>query len=431
MTIGASGVYVWALDDAPTVGVLALSRKAVRLICRPMPPDLSRHPRLKLRPGAHKRLKTGHPWVYSNEVEMDASAKALAPGTVVTIGDAGGQLLATAHFNPRTLIAARVLSEKPDVSVDVDFIAQRLRAALALRERLFDRPFYRLIHAEADGLPGLIIDRFGDVCVIQPNTAGMNALIDIIATALQQVVAAKAVVMRGDSGARGLEGLSEDVRVVAGALDGPVKVEENGAVFFADLASGQKTGWFFDQRDNRAFMAKLGKGSSVLDLYTHTGGFAVAAARAGASMVTAVDRSATSLELATKAGEASNVAAICKFERAEVFPFLEATKNKWDMVIADPPAFVKSKKDLKAGLQGYRKLARLCAAATSPGGILFMASCSHNAPVDEFTAAVARGMADAGRTGKIIRTSGAAPDHPVHPLLPESAYLKAVVLQLD
>jgi len=393
-----------------------------------------RHPRLKLRPGAHKRLKAGHPWVYSNEVDMDAAAKALAPGTVVTLSDAGGQLLATAQFNARTLISARVLAFQPDVAVDQAFIAAKLSAALKLRNRLFDRPYYRLVHAEADGLPGLIIDRFDDTYVIQPNTAGMDVLIDHIAAALRDVGAARTVIVRGDSGARTLEGLDDQVRCLFGAVDGPVKVEENGVTFFADLMAGQKTGWFFDQRDNHAFMAALSRGGTMLDLYTHTGGFALPAAKAGATSVLGVDSSAPSLALAVKAAEANGVAAICTFERAEVFPFLEsarARKATWDVVIGDPPAFVKSKKDVKAGMQGYRKLARLCAGVTAPGGLLFVASCSHNAALDEFTASVARGLEDASRSGRIIRTAGASPDHPVHPHLPESAYLKAVVLQLD
>jgi 23S rRNA (cytosine1962-C5)-methyltransferase len=393
-----------------------------------------RHPRLKLRPSAHKRLKAGHPWVYSNEVDMDAAAKALTPGAAVTITDAGGQSLATAHFNSRTLIAARVLTTAPDTPIDAAFIAARLTAALALRARLFDRPYYRLVHAEADGLPGLIVDRFGDTCVIQPNTAGMDHLADIIAAGLRDALGIRNVVLRGDNSARALEGLDENVRVLAGAADGPVAVEENGVTFFADVVSGQKTGWFFDQRDNHAFMAALSKAASVLDLYTHTGGFALPAARSGAKSVLGVDRSAPALELAAKGAAANNVSAVCGFERAEVFPFLDAAlgkKSLWDVVIADPPPFVKSKKDQKAGLQGYRKLARLAAGVTAPGGFLFMASCSHNAPVDEFTAAVARGLEDVSRSGRIIRSAGAGPDHPVHPHLPESAYLKAVVLQLD
>lgn len=391
-----------------------------------------RHPRLVLQPKAQRRLQSGYPWIFSNEVKMEAETKALAPGSLVTVTDAGGELLATAQFNPRTLISARVLAHKPDVAIDGAFVEAKLAAAMVLRDRLFARPFYRLVHAEADGLPGLVIDRFGDIFVLQPNTAGMDALTPLIVEALVRLANPRAVVLRGDTPARGLEGLEQDVRVVHGALDGDVPVEENGATFFCDLTSGQKTGWFFDQRDNRAFMGGVSKGASALDLYTHTGGFAIACARGGAANVIAVDRSAHSLDLAAKAAKANNVA--CTFEKAEVFPFLENAvrqKKTWQVVVADPPAFVKSKKDLKAGLQGYRKLARLCGEITAPGGILLIASCSHNAPLDEFTASVARGLSDANRSGKIVRTAGAGPDHPVHPLLPESAYLKALVFHLD
>jgi len=393
-----------------------------------------KHPRLAMKPGAHRRLKGGHPWVFSNEVVLDAAAKALPSGSVVTVTDAGGAHLATAHFNGHTLIAARVLATEGDVPLNADFYAARLRRALDLRQRLFARPFYRLVHAEADGLPGLVIDRFDDVCVVQPNTAGMEAALPLITAALNDVLHPRAIVMRGDSTARGLEGLNEDVRILSGALDGPVAVEENGAVFRADLLSGQKTGWFFDQRDNRAFMASLSKGATVLDLYTHTGGFAVAAARAGAASVTAVDRSEPALSLAAVALPLNNIVDRVTCVRGDVFGFLEnaaAQKKTWQVVIADPPPFVKSRKDLKAGLQGYRKLARLCGQVTAPGGFVLVASCSHNAPVDEFNAAVVRGLADAGRTGPIIHTAGAGSDHPIHPMLPESAYLKAIVLALN
>lgn len=393
---------------------------------------VSQYPRLYLQPRAQRRLQAGYPWVFSNEVKMDPAAKALTPGTIVTIADAGGQLLATAQFNPRTLISARVLAHAPDAVIDGRFVEDKLQAALALRDRLFARPFYRLVHAEADGLPGLVVDRFGDVFVLQPNTAGMDALMPLIVDALVRLAKPRAIVVRGDTPARGLEGLDQDVRLVHGTLEADVPVEENGATFFCDLTSGQKTGWFFDQRDNRAFMGSLSKGASALDLFTHTGGFAVACARGGATSVTAVDRSAHALELAAKAAKANGV--VCTFEKADVFPFLENAvrqKKSWQVVVADPPAFVKSKKDLKAGLQGYRKLARLCAEATTPGGNMLVASCSHNAPLEEFTAAVVRGLGDANRSGKIIRSAGAGPDHPVHPHLPESAYLKALVFHLD
>lgn len=398
------------------------------------PVSTAKHPRLALRPGAHRRVKSGHPWVFSNEVAFDQTVKALPAGSVVTLTDAGGAILGTAHFNPHTLIAARLLSPQGDTPIDGAFFAGRLGSAMALRDRLFPQPFYRLVHAEADGLPGLVIDRFNDICVVQPNTAGMQNSLDAIVEGLAQTVKPRAVVMRGDSSARALEGLPEESKVIAGAFEGAVPVEENGARFQADLLGGQKTGWFFDQRDNRAFMAGLSKGMTVVDCYTHTGGFAIEAAKAGAKSVLAVDRSEHALDLARKAAADNGVADRVSTERSDVYGFLEnavAKQQRWQVVIADPPAFVKSKKDLKPGLQGYRKLARLCATVTAPGGILFMASCSHNAPVEEFTAAVARGLEDAGRHGRIIRSAGAAADHPVHPMLPESAYLKAVVLALD
>ncbi|MBL8642912.1 MAG: class I SAM-dependent rRNA methyltransferase [Rhodospirillaceae bacterium] len=393
-----------------------------------------KHPRVRLKPGAHKRLRTGHPWVYSNEVQMDAGAKTLPPGTVVTLEDAGGAPLATAHFNPKPLISARLLDARPDAVIDADWFASRLQAARDLRERLIGRPYYRWVHAEGDGLPGLIVDRIDDVAVVQPNTAGMDAALPAIATAIEGVMQARVIVMRGDSAFRALEGLGEVTRVVKGELSGPIAVKEATATFFADVLGGQKTGWFFDQRDNRAFVASLAKGKSVIDLYTHTGGFAVSCAVAGAKSAHGVDGSGLALELAQKAAAENKVGSVCAFTRADVFEFLAAAtqrKEKFDIVVADPPAFVKSRKDLKPGLQGYRKLARQCAAITAPQGIFFIASCSHNAPLIEFTEAVSRGITDAGRTGRLLKTSGAGPDHPVHLQLPEGTYLKALTFALD
>jgi 23S rRNA (cytosine1962-C5)-methyltransferase len=395
-----------------------------------------RHPRVRLQKGMHRRVAGGHPWVYSNEIAMDAAAKALPPGSVVTLETAGGEALATAHFNPRTLIAARVLDRRGDVAIDRAWFAQRLDRALRLRGRLYERPFYRLVHAEGDGLPGLVIDRCGDMLAVQPNTAGMDLATGDIVAALVGLVQPRAVVARGDSAARAPEGLGETVAVMHGAVDGPVAVEEGGCTFFADVQGGQKTGWFFDQGDNRAFAAELvrrwGPGASLLDLYTHSGGFAVRAAAAGADHALGVDGSAPALALAARAADASGVAARCAFEKADVFEWLASghRERAFDVVVADPPAFVKSRKDLAPGLRGYRKLARLAAARVAPGGVLMVASCSHNAGWPEFTAAVAHGLHDAGRAGRILRAAGAGPDHPVHPQLPESSYLKAIFIEI-
>lgn len=397
-------------------------------------------PVLTLLPGRDKRLRQGHPWVFSNEVVMDAAAKALPPGQAVTLLAAEGQALGLAMFNPRTLVAARLLDRDVAASLDATFLARRLKRALSLRDRLFDRPFYRLVHAEADGLPGLVIDRFGDVVVMQVNTAGMEQLTPLLIDAIDQVLAPRVIVLRNDGAMRALEGLEQQVSVVKGAVDGPVQLVENGVTFYGDVVGGQKTGWFFDQRGNRAFMAALARRgikdgpARVVDLYTHTGGFGVQAAAAGAGEVVLVDRSELALSLAERSARENHVQERCKFVREEVFAAAERMAGdgeRFDVVIADPPAFVKSKKDLAAGARGYRKLARLAARLTQPGGVLFIASCSHNMETETFAEQVRRGLADAGRAGRILRSAGAGPDHPVHPYLPETAYLKALVLAVD
>jgi len=391
-------------------------------------------PSIALKPYGQKRLARGHPWVYSNEVEMDDQAKAVPPGGLVRLCDGRGRYMATAFFNRHPLIAARVLTRDETQAIDTAFLAARLRRALAIREQLIGVPYYRLVHAEADGLPGVIIDRFGEAVTLQVNTAGMECLTPQLLDALNDVVAPATIVLRNDNAVRKLEQLPETVEVMQGRLDGPVTLEENGARFFADLEGGQKTGWFYDQRDNRAWAARLAKGLRVLDCYSFAGGFTVQAALAGAAAVTAVDRSQGALDLAAQAAEANGVAASCSFVKAEVFQEMQRQAEAgetYGLVIVDPPAFVKSKKDLAQGLKGYRKMVRLAAALVAEGGYLLAASCSHHADPESFGEQVRRGLQDAGREGRILRSSGAAPDHPVHPALPESAYLKAQILALD
>ncbi len=391
-------------------------------------------PALRLLTGRHKRVAEGHPWIYSNEINMDAAAKALPPGTIVAVIAGNGHRLGTAFFNPHSLIAARMLSTNPDAKVDADFFAARFRAALSLREALYERPFYRLIHAEADGLPGLVVERFGDVLVCQMNAAGMDKLTPEILAALDKVLAPRAVVLRNDGAVRTLEGLERYVKTAKGEVVLPIEVEEGGAIFLADPIAGQKTGWFFDQRDNRDFMAGLAGGRRVADFYCHTGGFAIRAALAKASEVYAVDSSQAALDLARASAARNGVEKICRFVKSDAFAEMERlakTGERFGIVIADPPAFVKSRKDVNVGARGYRKLARLAAALVAPGGFLFIASCSHHIDAGAFAGEVANGISQAGRTGRIIRQAGASPDHPLHPMLPESAYLKAEVLQLD
>ena len=396
--------------------------------------DPAARPVVTLLAGGHRRAEGGHPWIYSNEVEMDAAARAIAPGSLVTVKRADSRPLGVAMFNPHTLLAGRLLDRDAARPIGRRFVMRRLERALQLRERLYRAPFYRLVHAEADGLPGLVVDRFGPVLVVQENAAGMELLEPVIVEALSALLSPAAIVLRNDSPARGLEGLTQEVRVAAGAVDGPVTVEEDGAIFLADVLAGQKTGWFFDQRDNRAFVAGLAAGARVLDLYCYSGGFAVAAARAGAASVAGIDRSEAALALAGEAAARNDVAALCDFRRAEVFAeaaALASAGERFDIVIADPPAFARSKRDVPAALRGYRKLARLAMQLTAPGGFVFLASCSHNVAAADFAEAARRGLADAGRTGRILREAGAGADHPIHPALPESAYLKSLVLSLD
>jgi 23S rRNA (cytosine1962-C5)-methyltransferase len=396
--------------------------------------DPATRPVVTLLPGGHRRAEGGHSWIYSNEVTMDAAAKAIVPGRLVTMKRADGRTLGVAMFNPHTLLAGRLLDRDAARPIGRRFVMRRLERALKLRERLYPTPYYRLVHAEADGLPGLVIDRFGAVLVVQSNTAGMEALQELVIEALRALLSSEAIVLRNDSPARALEGLSQEVRVALGAIDRPVTVEENGAAFGADVLAGQKTGWFFDQRDNRAFVAGLARGARVIDLYCYSGGFAIAAARAGAAAVIGLDRSEGALALAVEAAGRNGVGDICEFRRAEVFAetaALAAAGERFDVVIADPPAFARSKRDVPAALRGYRKLARLAAGLATPGGFLFLASCSHNVGAAEFAEAARRGLADAGRTGRILREAGAGPDHPVPLALPESAYLKSLTLVLD
>jgi 23S rRNA (cytosine1962-C5)-methyltransferase len=391
-------------------------------------------PKIRLKGGEHRRIAAGHPWVFSNEVIMERRAKALTPGTLVAVESYEGRALGTAMFNPHSLIAARLLAREADAVIDRRFLAEQLRRALALRERLFAQPFYRLVHAEADGLPGLVVDRFGDAVVLQANTAGMELLLPELLAALDEVLAPATVLVRSDGGARALEGLETCIRLVKGTLDGPLELAENGVRFLADVQEGQKTGWFFDQRENRAGVARLAAGARVLDVYCYAGGFAVQTAVAGAAAVLGVDRSEPALALAARAAALNGVEVRCRFERGDAFAMLEALGGRgerFDIVIADPPAFVKAKKELNQAARGYRKLARLAAALVAPGGFLFVASCSHHVTPVLLAEQVARGLADAGRGGRILRASGAGPDHPVHPFLPETAYLKALLLQVD
>lgn len=393
-----------------------------------------RYPTIKILRDHDRRQKAGAPWLYSNELRIDEAAKRLPAGSIVRLMAPTGKIVGVAHFNPHSLIAARLLSRNKDAVIDQAFLERRIARALALREKLYDRPFYRLVHAEGDGLPGLVVDRYGDLLVLQLNTAGMAALEAAIARALQSVVGAGAILARNDSPGRNLEGLPEETRVILGTVPDEILVEENGLAFVTAPAAAQKTGWYYDQAMNRAFAARLARGARVLDLYAYAGGFALTCLAHGAASALAVDRSTPALALAQASAGRQGVAGRFSTRTAEAFAAIEGLageKARFDLVITDPPAFVRAKKDLAVGLRGYRKLAREAAGLVAESGFFVMACCSHNVSAEAFAAEVTAGIRAAGRGARQIYQSGAAPDHPVHPALPETAYLKCLAYALD
>ena len=393
-------------------------------------------PVVRLKPKAEARaIRHGFPWVYADELVTDRRTQGLEPGALAVLEDGERRPLGLVTVNTRSKIIARMLDRDPEARVDEAWFADRIGRALAHRARLYPQPFYRLVHAEADGLPGVVIDRFGDVAVIQPNAAWAERLLEPLVAALVAVTGVASVIKNGSGRVRGLEGLAEEMAVIHGpAPTGPVPVPMNGATYMADLMGGQKTGLFFDQRENHAFAARLAQGARVLDVFSHVGGFALAALAHGAASALAVDASAPALALAGQGAAASGFGDRFTTRQGDAFEVLEALGAdgaRFDLVICDPPAFAPAKPALEAGLRAYERIARLAAPLVAPGGYLVLCSCSHAADLQAFRNASARGIGRGGRRGQIIHTGFAGPDHPVLPQLAESSYLKALAFRLD
>ena len=392
-------------------------------------------PVIRLRPKTDpRRIRHGFPWAYANEVVTDRRTRALAPGTLAALQDEDRNPLALVAVNPGSKIIARVIDTDVAAVVDRDWFAARLTRALDLRTRLFDAPFYRLIHAEADGLPGVVIDRFGDVLVIQPNAAWADARVDMLAEAAMTVTGASVVIKNASGRARSLEGLDDVSAVLLGdATRGPIPVPMNGATYMADVRGGQKTGLFYDQRPNQAFAAGLARDARVLDMFSHVGGFGLAALAGGAASALCVDGSAPALDLAAQGAAAMGASDRFEARQGDAFEVLSALGDEgaqFDLVVCDPPAFAPAKPALDAGLRAYERVARLSAVLVAPGGILALCSCSHAADLDKFRGACVRGIGRAGRNPALIRTGFAGPDHPLLPQLAESGYLKALFFRL-
>ncbi len=384
------------------------------------------HPTLRLQAGEERRIEGGHPWVFSNEVDTARTPlTAFAPGALARVVSSRDKFLGWAYVNPRTLICARLLSREAEPP-SVDFFARRIRTALALRERLYPRPWYRLVHGESDGLPGLVLDRYGDCIVGQSGTAGIDALREPIVAAVEAVLAPQQFVWKNDSGARELEGLPSEVFATRGEVPAQIDVEENGIAFRTPLADGQKTGWFFDQASNRAMLGRWVKGARVLDVCSYVGAWGITAAVHGAREVVCVDASATALAAVT-----ANAAALSlpvQTRRGDAFDVLEqlhAAGERFDVVILDPPAFIKRKKQIQKGEAAYRRLNQLGLSLLGDEGMLVSCSCSYHLTPEALLGAIQKAAQHSRRFVQVVETGGQAPDHPVHPGLPETRYLKA------
>lgn len=399
------------------------------------PSSFSR-PTVRLKPKANARaIRRGFPWVYANELVTDRRTRNLAPGTLAVLEDDARQPMGVFAINPMSKIIGRFIDLDPDAAVDQAWFSARVQRALALRDRLYDAPYYRLVHAEADGLPGVVIDRFDDTCVLQPNAAWAEACLDDLVTALVDVDGVTCVLKSSSGRTRSLEGLDDtDATLVGTAPEAPLPVPMNGAIYMADVTGGQKTGLFYDQRPNHAFAARLaGQGARVLDVFSHVGGFALASLAGGASHALAVDGSAPALELARAGAGAMGIADRFETRQGDAFDVLQSLgqeKAQFDVVICDPPAFAPSKPALEAGLRAYERVARLAAPLVAEGGYLGLCSCSHAADLAKFRGASLRGIGRAGRRAQLLHTGAAGPDHPMLPQLAESGYLKALFFRL-
>jgi 23S rRNA (cytosine1962-C5)-methyltransferase len=393
------------------------------------------YPFVRLKPKADARkLRRGFPWVFANDVVTDRRTKALAPGSLAVLQDGERRELGVVAVNPGSKIFCRMLDRAPEAVIDQAWLERKLARALELRARLYQRPFYRLVHAEGDGLPGVVIDRFGDVAVIQPNAAWAEQMLPELAAAVQAVTGVGCVLKNASGRARALEGLDDAHAVLIGtAPEAPVPVEMNGAIYMADLIGGQKTGLFFDQRANQAFAAGLARDASVLDVFSHVGGFGLAALAGGAERVLCVDGSDAALMLAEQGAVAMGMGARFSARKGDAFDVLAALNEegaRFDVVICDPPAFAPSKQALEPGLRAYEKVARQAAGLVAEGGYLGLCSCSHAADLGRFRDASLRGIGKAGRSAQLVHTGFAGPDHPQLPQLAESGYLKALFFRL-
>jgi 23S rRNA (cytosine1962-C5)-methyltransferase len=384
---------------------------------------------LILNRGEERRLRAGHLWVFSNEVDVARSPlKDFAPGQVADVVDSRGKPLGTAMVNPHSLICARLISRRPGRAPSRAWLRRRIEQALALRERCYRQPFYRLFFGEADGLPGLVLDRFDKVLVGQLNTAGTDALREDIEAALEDVLAPTGILWRNDSAVRELEGLKREVEPGPGQLPAQVTVQEGELAFTLDLMAAQKTGWYFDQQANRARVAPLIRpGDRVLDVYAYHGAWGLMAASRGASEVHIVDSSAPAVA-AIRANALANgfepIVRPVQEDAERAMDRLLADKARFDVVIVDPPAFAPRARDVRPALNAYRRVNEKAMRLVEPGGLLISCSCSAHVHEERFGDILRQASRHIDRELQIIQRLEQGPDHPVHPAIAETRYLK-------
>ncbi|MEE4948402.1 class I SAM-dependent rRNA methyltransferase [Pseudomonas alliivorans] len=391
-------------------------------------------PSLRLKANADRRLRAGHLWVYSNEIDVAATPlHGFAAGDQAILEAAGGKPLGIVAMSPNNLICARLLSRDIKLPLDKSLLVHRLNVALSLRDRLFDKPFYRLVYGDSDLLPGLVVDRFGDILVVQLASATMEHHKDDVIAALVQVLKPSGILFKNDSAARDAEGLNRYVETVFGLVPEWVTLEENGVQFEAPVMAGQKTGWFYDHRMNRARLAPYVKGKRVLDLYSYIGGWGIQAAAFGASDVTCVDASSFALDGVERNAALNGFAEKLTCIEGDVFEALKELKageERFDVIVADPPAFIKRKKDMKNGEGAYRRLNEQAMRLLTKDGILVSASCSMHLPEDDLQNILLTSARHLDRNIQLLERGGQGPDHPVHPAIAETRYIKSITCRL-
>ena len=376
-----------------------------------------------------RRILRGHPWVFSNElldIPKDAS-----PGELVEVTDFSGQFIGRGYLNPHTLIAVRILTRRRE-EIDEAFFLRRITAARDLRTVLGYGESYRAVFSEGDGIPGLIVDKYADTLVVQSLTAGIERLLDMIITVLQRLYAPRVIVLRNDGASRELEGLPLETKVVLGDTDGMVAIEESGIRYTVDVLKGQKTGFFFDQRENRLALKGLVNGRRTLDCFCYIGAWSLTAARFGASEVIGIDSSEKAVQQAANNAALNGLSA--RFKTADVFDelrSLEKLKERFGCVILDPPAFVKSRAKVREAIKGYKEINLRAMKILEPGGVLASCSCSHHVETDLFREMLIDAAHSAGRTVRLLEMRSQSRDHPMLLAARETQYLKCAVLIID